>query len=230
MIDTVDERLKSWAQSVLGPIDVSLDPPAEAVDGRHVGLYLLALAESPALRTVEPAPLQISLRYLVTTWSEDIGEAHRLLGQLVFAAMDYHEFEVDLAPVPIEVWTAFGVAPRPAFQLRVPLRRERSVPPTRRVRKPLHVDVTPVTTFHGVVLGPEDVPVARARVEIPALETATRTDLRGVFAFEAVPAEPMPRRLLVRAKGKEFDIALEPSQLEEMPIVIRVDLSDYMEG
>ncbi|HZH77837.1 MAG TPA: hypothetical protein VEY88_17555, partial [Archangium sp.] len=41
--------------------------------------------------------------------------AHHVLGQLVFAAMEEPEFEVDLAPLPVALWSALGVPPRPAL-------------------------------------------------------------------------------------------------------------------
>jgi hypothetical protein len=57
-------------------------------------------------------PLGISLRYLVTTWCENVKEAHRLLGDLMLAALEETKFEVEAIPAPVELWRAFGIAPR----------------------------------------------------------------------------------------------------------------------
>jgi hypothetical protein len=83
-----------------------------------------------------------------------------------------------------------------------------------------------LVSLEGVILGPEDVPISGASVELVDLETTTRTDSRGAFVFEAVPSEPPPRRLLVRVKGKETDIDLDALPFGDEPLVIRIDLSD----
>jgi hypothetical protein len=167
--------------------------------------------------------LQLSLRYLVTTWAKQSEEAHRLLGELAFAAMEHPEFEVKLNPIPAETWKALGIIPRPSFILQIPLRKEQPAPPTRYVREPLVVQATPVTSLTGIVLGPDDVPIARASVEIPTLQLSTRTDVHGRFTFANVPADPFPTNLRVRAKGREIQVTTEQSTPDE-PLVIRFNL------
>ena len=231
MIDEIDRRLTTWIQETLGDIQVSLEPPRRDqsdgdTPGPGVGLYLLSLAEEPPLRSTKPAPLQLSLRYLVTAWAPDVMVAHRLLGELAFAAMDDPEVEIDLTPVAMETWVALEAAPQPACILRVPLRRERPTRPTRRVRHPLDVHVAPTKSLQGRVVGPESVPIMGASVELVDLERTTRTDVHGDFMFKAVPAEPAPQALLVRVKGKEFEIAVKSSHFGDEPLVIHIDLSE----
>lgn len=222
MIEDVDQHLKDWARTVVKDVAVSLTIPfgAEAEEG--VGLYLLDLAHAPPPRTAKRPPLRISLRYLVTTWAKDPERAHSLLGQLVFAAMDSTEFEVDLDPVPVAVWRAFGVPPRPSFVLRVPLQRERPEPAVTLVRAPLVVEASPVQSLQGVVLGPQELPVVGARVELPALRLSTRTDSKGGFRFSAVPAQPARQLLRVTAKGRELSVQTEANGGQE-PMVIHFD-------
>jgi hypothetical protein len=226
MIEKVDRRLQIWAATVVGKVPISLAPPGR--DGREdsaVGLYLLELAESPSPRTSGPQPLQLLLRYLVTASSPDPEEAHRLLGELLFAALETAELEVDMTPLPTAVWQAFGVAPRPAFILRVPLVKERKARPVRRVLEPLRVEISPVAQLAGVVLGPGDLPLAGARVEVPALNVSTRTDYRGRFHFAAVPQDAT-EVLRVEARGQELSVAMEHPADPESPLIVRFPLME----
>jgi hypothetical protein len=149
MIDEVDQRLRAWVGRVLGEVPVSLDvPERESVD-RTVGLYLLELSPAPEGRTMRRPRLRVSLCYLVTTGADTPEQAHRMLGELVFAALEEPDFEVDVTPVPVALWSALGVAPRPAFRLRVPLERERPMPVVPRVRVPLVTRAAPLAMKEG---------------------------------------------------------------------------------
>jgi hypothetical protein len=80
------------------------------------------------------------------------------------------------------------------------------------------VRISAVTSLAGVVLGPKDVPIPRARVELPALNAVTYTDADGRFRFGAVPATPRTKQLRIVAKGSEQLVSPEPSENE--PLVI----------
>jgi hypothetical protein len=226
MIDQVDRRLKEWTESVVEGVSFSLEPPTGSQTESGVSFYLLELVENAPARTNTPTPLQFSLRYLVSTWAGEPEEAHRLLGELVFAAMENAEFEVELEPLDPTAWVALGVAPRPSFVLRVPLRKERPQPPVKRVRAPLVVQVTPVINLHGVVLGPNDVPVPGAAVSIPGLHVSTRTDTQGRFSFQTVPGSHGGSKLHVRARGREISVTVAEETSREAPFVIRFDTFD----
>lgn len=145
MIDEMDRSLREWIGTVLGETPVSLGPPAgEKEDG--VKLYLLDLLEGPAPRERRSQPLQLKLRYLVTATAEEPEEAHRRLGELAFAALESPDFEVELGALPASLWQAFGVAPRPAFLLRVPVRRERPARKVPLVLEPIVIQAAPMTT------------------------------------------------------------------------------------
>jgi hypothetical protein len=226
MIDQVDRRLREWTESVVEGVPFSLELPAGIQAESGVSFYLLELVENAPARMATPIPLQLSLRYLVSTWAGAAEEAHRLLGELVFAAMENPEFEVELEPLDATTWVALGVAPRPSFFLRVPLRKERPQPPVKRVRAPLVVQVTPVIHLHGVVLGPEDLPIPGAAVSIPALQVYTRTDTQGRFSFQTVPGGEGGSKLHVRARGRETSVTVTEETSREAPIVIRFDTFD----
>jgi len=225
-IDQVDERLKEWVQKVLDIPAPSLTPPSDGQEGRGVSLYLLEMVDRPPPRTDKRPPLRLSLRYLVTTWAEEPEEAHRMLGELAFAAMENPELEAEVEPIPIATWAAFGVAPRPSFILQAPLRKELPERPTKYVLEPIVVKRVAITALRGVVLGPDDIPIGRALVEIPTLRLSARTNAKGQFTLSGVPSEPPVKELHIRAKGQEFDAALEHPIEEDEPIVVRLDLAE----
>ncbi|HEV2914247.1 MAG TPA: hypothetical protein VGX92_13300 [Pyrinomonadaceae bacterium] len=224
MIDQVDRRLEDWIGSTLDQVEVSLLPPGESATGRGVNLYLMELINNPPARGLRRPPVQMMLRYLVMTRADKPEDAHRMLGDLVIAALENPEFEVELEPLPVAVWTAFGVAPRPCFVLRVPLRHERPEKLAPSVKHPLVVKQSPLRSLHGQVLGPESIPIMNARVELPALQLSTRTDSRGRFHFSAVPAEPRVKLLRVLAKGREYSITTEQAERDHEPFVINLQM------
>ena len=210
MIEKIDGRLTAWVKSILDDINVTLSPPSAAPQGEGVNLYLLELVDAPPMRGgPKRPPLQLGLRYLVTTRAKEPEAAHQALGKLVLAAMEQAEFEVELNPVPTAVWTAFEMPPQPSFILRALLQVRRPEPDVPVVRKPVSVSGSPMTQLNGLVLGPSDVPLARARVELPMLQLSTQTDNKGRFRFTAVPAEPTTKQLRIKAKGKVLDTTVD---------------------
>jgi hypothetical protein len=222
MIDQVDGRLQDWIGTVLTGTTVSLAAPTGTETGRGIGLYLMELIRTPPPRGDRRPPLQITLRYIVTAWAEQSEEAHRILGELVFAAMEHMEFEVERDPVPVALWTALGVAPRPSFVLRVPLQLQRPERIAPLVRVAPVVRKSSMASLHGRVYGPGDVPVMGARVELPALQLSTSTDFEGRFHFAAIPTEPPVKRLIVKAKGQELSVATELAVADGEPLSIRL--------
>ncbi len=224
MIDETDRRLTSWIGGILDQVNVSLAPPEPTESGKGVGLYLLELLQSQPPRGTRRPPLLLTLRYLVTTHAPKPEEAHQMLGALVIAALENPEFEVEQEPLPVSLWTALGVAPRPSFVLRAPFRHERPEKLAPLVRQPLIVRQVPLRGFAGRVLGPDDIPIMNARVELPALNLYTSTDSKGSFHFAAIPDAPGSRLLRVRAKGQEFSINTEQAEADNEPLVIHLKL------
>lgn len=195
-------------------------PNGTAKAGRGVGLYLLEIGHAPMPSSLKTPPLQVFLKYLVTTWADQPEDAHQMLVQLIFAAMQEPEFQVEMESIPLIVWTAFNSSPRPSFILRVPLRQERPEAPKPMVRHPLKVQPSLMTTLHGVLLGPDDIPLADCRVEIPLLRVWASTDYKGRFHLSGVP-EGGKKRLLVKARGRELAIDSEQDYPDaNTPLVI----------
>jgi hypothetical protein len=206
LIHDVDKKLVEWVSSVAAAVaqDVAvvLDRPRDEAPSRPtVSVYLLEFDHTLPTQRLPRRPLEISLRYLVTAAAADAGQAHGLLESLIFTALERPDLQVDLKPLPAEIWAAFGVAPRPAFTLRHPLVLERpSAAP--RVLKPAEINVDLAITLRGVVQTRDGAPVPFARVELPA-HASTYTDEKGRFDFGLVPAGADEEPLRIVAKGVE---------------------------
>jgi hypothetical protein len=216
-----DEHLRQWVQEVVGPVQVGSGVPGPGTDA-GVALYPLGLAPSQETRSARRAePHRFLLSYLVATQGE---HAHEHLGTLLVAALERSEWQVELDALTPALWLSLGTAPRPAFVLTVeaivPRPQRRRGPP---VTQPLEVDVTPTRGLEGRVVGPGAVPVPGARVELVGLNTHTRTDARGRFAFPVVPAAGGRVRLRISAKDREYVAAADLGGTDE-PVVIHCDL------
>jgi hypothetical protein len=228
-IDVASTELAEWVRGLLEDTDVSFSPPGHKEQSKGVSLYLLELADRSPSRSIDRTPLQLQLRYLVTTWAEQPQEAQRLLGELVFAAMEREDFDIDLKPLPGATWAALGTPPQPSFMLCVPLRRLRPLNTAPLVRKPLVIQATPVTSLYGLVvgvLGTETAPLAQARVELPALHLHTSTDPDGRFSFASVPGQPVSNQLFVKARGREKTVTVDQATSRSNPFTVEIDLSD----
>lgn len=225
MIEDLDSQLQDWARSLAIGVDVRLEPPADSGGAMPcVHLYLLdLLPDAPGAAIGRTPAMQIGLRYLVTTSGATPLESHRMLGTLVFAAMEHPEFKVELDPPAPAFWSALGVLPRPAFMLRVSLRQPRKESRAGPVRNPVEVRRTALTALEGVLLGPGERPVCNARIELGLSQLTAFTDASGRFRFEAVPAEPLRKRLQIRAKGYEQVVEVEQAGDASRPLIIHFE-------
>lgn len=225
MIEEIDQRLSEWIGSVLGgDVEVSLLPPAEMGDKKIVGLYLKDILPSAPTRGTRRPPLQVLLRYLVTVRAKSPQEAHRILGQLLFAAMEHAEYEVELEPIPAQVWQAFGTMPMPAFMLRLPLRLERPEKPVRLIRSPIEIQQSPLASLEGTIVGPDEIPLSNARVELSTHNLVARTDRKGRFLFPTVPTEPALKKVRVIARGRELFKEVDYTKVKQKPLIIHFDV------
>lgn len=203
MIDDVDRALTSWIGSIADGVDVLFSAPLSSTAERPtVSLYLLDIDQAAPVQRSVRRPLEITLRYLVTVFAPNVAEEHRLLGRLVFAALERADLAVDLRAIPPEMWAAFGAVPRPAFALRYPLVVERAARASR-VRTAPEVRLAAAAPMRGVVLTPDDVPVARARLVLPGTDLTVYTDNDGHFDLGAAPRAALDSPVRVVAKGGE---------------------------
>ncbi|MBV9359205.1 MAG: carboxypeptidase regulatory-like domain-containing protein [Chloroflexi bacterium] len=223
MIEQADAQLRQWVTSVLPGVDVSFDPPRNQGTGQGVSLHLMELVSSRPPRGPSRPPLQLGLRYLVTVWAPSVDVEHHLLGELVFAAMQRSDVEVELEPLDWPAWVALGASPRPGFVLRATLRQELPAPTQPLVRGPLLVQSAALTSLYGRVVGPGDIPLAGALVHLTGLDRSERTGANGTFSFASVPAPPTSLSMRVLARGREVTLAVAEPTSPDQPLVIKLD-------
>jgi hypothetical protein len=223
MLDRTLDQLRTWVQNAVDVDTVSLDPPGPADGATVVSCYFYAIGENPPMRSARNAPLQLACYVLVSCTAPTALESSRILSELIFATMQNPDYEIVLEPPPAEFWLALGVIPRPCYALRIPLRIERPSAAVPRVRQPLSVEGAPITQLNGVVLGPGDIPIAGARVEVPMLQRTTRTDANGRFRLTGMAAEPRAKQLRVSAKGETLDVTVMQPAVATEVIVVHFD-------
>jgi hypothetical protein len=210
MIERIGKEIKDWISSIVTEVEVVFGLPSNNSQNGQIGLYLMDLSRSNCARVGKLPPLMINLRYLVTARSPRPEEAHRLLGELIFAALqkpekEAPEFEVVVEPLPVEAWAVLGATPQPSFFLRAPLRRERPEQALPMVREPVVLQPSPMRALSGVVYESGGMPIMGARVELLSLGIATRTDEWGRFRFAGVPSN-VQLKLLAQAKGQKKEV------------------------
>jgi hypothetical protein len=149
-------------------------------------------------------------------------KAHRLLGELAFAAMEEKEFELEAEPVPVAAWQAFGVAPRPSLLLKTPLNKPRPEKTAPRVRGKMSVRFGAMRPLQGQVLGPGGVPIMAATVTLPSLRLRARTDYSGRFQFPAVPKQFPVTEVQINARGREVSLPI-PAAFGDEPLLIELN-------
>jgi hypothetical protein len=220
MIDEADQELRDWVVSVIPNANVITELPQAAGERPAIHLFLLEVQNGVPNQREHARSFEFLLRYLVTVSAADSEAAHRLFGQLLLAAMERSDCQVELRAFTPEFWIAIGASPRPAFFLVRPLVIARAQQVTR-VRQPVELRFSPSATLSGVVLTRFDTPVARARVEMVDSTAVTYTDARGRFQFGAMPAHALAKPLRVIAKGLEV-VVPQRARTDE-PLVIRFD-------
>ena len=230
-VDRAEARLvEEWVRPAVGP-DVEVrfgaieDPRGTAP--RTVFLTLLDLAPSPSPRRgTGPAPLQLRARYLITVDGFGPSEGAQCLADLAFAAAAMAQLELDPSPPGAQAWRALGATARPALIASVLLQRDRDQKPVPRVRVPLITRWSPISPLVGIVMGPRDVPIAGALVEIDGLSVTTYTNHRGEFSFRTVPGGDPPPNLVVSAKGTHLRVPVDRHAGPNDPLLIRVPIPE----
>ena len=136
MIQDLDDSLKALlVQEVpLDPADIAItfEMPTHEWSSKldpnrpTINLYLYDIRENVELRTNEryltatdtghqrqPAPTRIDFAYLISVWSKDIADEHRLLGQILSALLRFPELpqgvlqgSMQTQPFPLHAWIA----------------------------------------------------------------------------------------------------------------------------
>jgi hypothetical protein len=149
-----------------------------------------------------------------------------VLDRVLAAAAAAGEPELALAAGDLELWRAFGVAPRPALLLDVPAQIARPLPPVPPVRHPLRLRQLGMRTLDGRVVGPQRQPLAAMRVELVGTPYATQTDGSGRFRLVGLPHDPdapgRPVRVRLVGRGRTLTADLDPAD-PDLVIVCALD-------
>lgn len=221
MMESVDGNLRDWAKSVAKGADVVLEAPRADDEKTTIRLHLLQVQTAVPTSLGYPRSLELRLNYLVTVGAANTESAHRVFGELLTAALGASQYAVELRELDAQFWIAFGVTPRPAFIIKCPYVVAREQPSVTLIRHAPEYRLSPAAVLSGVVKSKEDLPVARARVELPEVSAVTHTDEKGQFQFGAVPPRSGPRAIKVTVKGTER--LYSESAPPNAPLVIRFD-------
>jgi hypothetical protein len=223
VIDKIDRQLQDWVATVLDSTAVSFGPPTEDPSEPRVSLYLYEISEMPPARGEDRPPLQAALHYLITVLAEDPLASHRMLGELLFGAMEERGFEVQLGVATGDLWSTFGTRRRPSFVLKVPLRLERKEPLAKPVTQPVELSQSTIGPLWGRLVAPvgdAEVPLTNAVVELPSYHLSTRTGRKGEFYFRTVPFTPKEKLLRVKARRRRLEVRTTQGMHESEPLVI----------
>ncbi len=220
---TTEDRLRDWVKSVDPNADVSLGPPGDETHGRGASVHLLDISQQLPVRGVGRPPLQLWLRYLVTTWGADPVDANKLLVELAYSAAEQHDMEIEPQNVSPDTWLALKTLARASFVIRVSARRARALPIAPPVLHPLRLEAAQPMFIAGVVRTSAGIPLADAIVVLPSIARETSTDGRGRFQFVGVPGPPVSETIVVRAKGVETIVKLPTDPARARALLIEFD-------
>ena len=222
--------VEEWVRPAIGPevaVRFGVVDEPDAGDETTVVMTLLELVPSPAVRRASgPAPLHLRARYLVTVQGFSPTEGAQCLAELAFGAAAVTQLELEPAPPGPATWSGLGARARPALIASVLLERERAQRRVPRVREPLITQWSPIGPLVGVVIGPRDIPIAGALVELDGSSATTYTNHRGEFSFRTVPTGDPPPNLVVTAKGTHLRVRVPRHTGPDKPFLIRVPIPE----
>ena len=74
-------------------------------------------------------------------------------------------------------------------------------------------------------MGPDEIPLANARVELSTHNLVARTDVKGRFGFPTVPTEPALKKVRILARGRELFQEVNFKKINpEEPLIIHFDV------
>ena len=165
--------------------------------------------------------MQAVARYLVTTWASAPADAHRLLGQVLVAASDRPDLDLEQVEPPVGLWPALGVPVQPALVVRAKVRWPRPEPRAPLVRQPLHVDWRGMRPLVGVLVAPGGTPIARAQLRLPGSDGPAWTGPDGGFVLPGVlsSSEPLPVTVMARGVTRTLAVTAPPDPSDPLTIV-----------
>ena len=144
--------IKKWVVEVAGKDVIVTDDFVPVTDKPQVTVFLREfLPTAPTHRHIA-APLEIGMRYVVSSASANsTTDANELLQKLAFSAMEHEGLDIDLSPPPPEFWLSLGIKARPCFSLSTKQRKERKLEPVPLVTEPTEINAAISKTFYGTL-------------------------------------------------------------------------------
>jgi hypothetical protein len=229
-LDAVETRLVSgWIRPAVGEVAVlfgplETEPLLEGTAGIHLTLLGISPATQARVLSRQPQSLLMFARYLVTVRAPTRAEADRLIVALGFAALDRGSPELERDGAGSDLWLALRVAARPALVVREALERPRVKKRVPLVRRPVETEYAPGRRVAGRIVGPGNIPIAGARIEVASAGLTTYSDHRGDFILAGVPTGPPDPTLFIAAKGVRLTVQADASSKE--PLLISVPLPE----
>jgi hypothetical protein len=193
-------------------------------DSGTEGLSVIPMALVPELLPGRPPgsadqPLRMRLRCLVYAG----GPASTALS-LIDRVLSQHQAYLVPEEVPVQVWQAAGLAPRPGLFFDVPVQFTYAAARPQRVTESLLMQTVSLRTVSGRTVTGGGVPLAGMRVSTLDDLVVAHTDARGNFTLRGVPAGG-PLRLFVAGRGLRFSAEIPEARAGETePAVITCEL------
>jgi hypothetical protein len=204
--------IDSWVRERLGEVECHRSRPDDADGAVRLHLLLLEVRSGAGAAGMArgPAFLELQLRHLLCWGGPATPDHEAQLVELAFAALEHprRDLQLDLRGLAPEDWLSLQLRQRPCLVFESTLRRERSLEPAPRVRA-AQLRGVPSGVVRGVVLGPADVPIAGAQVEVPAFGVTTTTDSQGRFQLPRMPLDGRGTAVQVRARGHSLQLSTD---------------------
>jgi phosphoribosylcarboxyaminoimidazole (NCAIR) mutase len=213
----VTRSILAWVADVLPGVPVAAASLDDDAPGAGVKVRLWNIAPKRLTQTLANAQA-LRLDYVITVRLDDPLEEHRSLGELCLSAMADPAIELDDQLSVSDLLARLNLAPRSGLVVRRHLTREAAADKVERVRVPLEVRLGGLRQLEGVVLGPNDAPVAGARVGVAGQDVETLTDAWGRFRLTA--AAIGGAQLTARAHGA----ACRAACADHGPTILRLPL------
>jgi len=217
------KKIEDWVEKSLDKTSVQWGVAGNEKKSNTINFQMIQVA--PAMKEMggsKLAPLHLTVSYLVTASSDEI------LTELMFAAMNHGQYDIQQEVLTADMWLALDLVPRAAFVLKVRVSKEIEQVKTPIVRTAT-VQGKSVGDLFGTVYGPNETPIRSALLELIGLNKKTKTDRKGFFRISGIPSNTA-LELKVKAKGVEKIIKLSINRDPSKHMDVHINLKEIIHG
>jgi len=224
MINELDIQLKEWILTIIkNDYQISFEHPGKIDNVPTISIYLYKLSNSLPTSPARETSFQITLSYLLTVQSDNQIDSHLTLGSLLLAAKEQSNFEVEFPPLPTDYWQSFGTPPLPYFIICLPLVKKIPNEKIPTIKQQPKVNLTSINNIRGIILGPNNHPISKAKVTMDHSKAFAYTDNSGSFSIATDLKSLNKFNCKIDAKGKKFSISIPMPKTLNAPIKIHLD-------